>query len=505
MRFDPVDGAPDQASVFEGRLHPMTLVFGIFKGLRAIIPLIPLALFGKRSFGLGLIAVTAAVTIFSVLWKYFSFSYRIEGFDLITEQGILGRTQRHIPLDRIQEIRIDQSVLQQMFGVVEARIDTGGSEGAEASLSVLSRADAENLRRVVFERARDQRIIERPDVEAESFELPALVIKKTGIRDLVLAGITTNHMISALVLAGAIWNFADDLLPDSVYAVFADFVYRQGRFLLDLDILTSMLITLGVILIVFVIGMIFSVIGSVLLFFDFTLQERGDDLQRKYGLLTRRTSSLPRRRIQVIQIEQKLLRRLVGLATLRADTSGASRESSDDNQGRDVLLPIFRVDETNSLLPHIFPDFEADKAEWRKVSPLAVRRGTRVGAVICILIAAVIFLGNRSPLALWPLALIPLIHYNNRQNYKHLGYSLGERYFMTRHGWLGRMTHIVPLNKIQTVELTQTPFDRRLGLATIRVDTAGQAYTEGGPQIGNLPIDEARSLASVLAKSSLNQ
>jgi putative membrane protein len=80
-----------------------------------------------------------------------------------------------------------------------------------------------------------------------------------------------------------------------------------------------------------------------------------------------------------------------------------------------------------------------------------------------------------------------------------MGYALSERYFCARRGWLGRSTHIVPINKIQAVEVSQSPFDRRLGLATLSVDTAGQAYTGGGPQINNLPLDEARAVAGALA------
>ncbi|MGH9936449.1 MAG: PH domain-containing protein, partial [Blastocatellia bacterium] len=62
-----------------------------------------------------------------------------------------------------------------------------------------------------------------------------------------------------------------------------------------------------------------------------------------------------------------------------------------------------------------------------------------------------------------------------------------------------RSTHIVPISKVQAVEIHQSPFDRRLGLATLNIDTAGQAYTGGGPQISNLPIDEAREIAGALA------
>ncbi len=88
----------------------------------------------------------------------------------------------------------------------------------------------------------------------------------------------------------------------------------------------------------------------------------------------------------------------------------------------------------------------------------------------------------------------------NLLNYRTLGYSLGGRYFRTRRGWLNRSTHIVPLRNIQSAVVRQTPLDRRLRLATLMVDTAGQSYTGGGPRIGNLPLLEAQRLARELSR-----
>jgi putative membrane protein len=203
-----------------------------------------------------------------------------------------------------------------------------------------------------------------------------------------------------------------------------------------------------------------------------------------------------------LKIEEKLFRRLFGLVTLRVDTSGSHREHRDDNSGRDVLLPITRRSAVDGLLTAFFPDFDAgpmEGAEWRRVSRLAIRRGTIKGAIVCALAAAILFGASRRIAALWPLALGPLVYFISVANYRNLGYALSERYFCARRGWAGRSTSIVPINKIQAVEVSQSPFDRRLGLATLSVDTAGQAYTGGGPHISNLPFDEARAVAGALA------
>jgi putative membrane protein len=486
--------------IFEGRLHPLTLLFGLLKGLRGAIPIIPLIFFGNRWAFAGVLLIVFMGTAISVLARYFSFSYRVEGNELITEQGILARKHRSIPLERVQEIRIEQGLMHRLFNVVNARIETGGGEGAEASLSVLSRPEAEKLRRTVIERTAAIRA-GRAQTQAAEADVAApdrIIIRRLSVRDLIIAGLTSNHLVSAFVLAGMLWNFADDILPEDIYQLATKLVSDAVTRLVAKGAATAVVVTVLGALAVLVSGLVFSIVGSILLFYGFTFSRRGEDLQRSYGLFTQRASSLPRRRIQVLEIEEKLLRRLLGWATLRADTSGSHRENEDDNDGRDVLIPLVRRSEVDRLLPAIFDGVNTESAEWRRVSRLAIRRGTIKGGFFCLLAAIALLAYYGELFALWPLALLPLVYLISLARYRNLGYTMDELYLRTRRGWLGRSTHIVPINKIQAIEIHQTPFDRRLNLATLNVDTAGQAYTGGGPHISNLPLAEARLIAADL-------
>ena len=487
--------------VFKGRLHPLTLFFGILKGLRGAIPIIPLVVFGGRWAWLPVLFMITAISILSAIVRYFSFSYHIQGNELITQQGIIGRKQRSIPLERVQEISIEQSMFQRLFDVVEAKIETGGGHGAEATLSVLSRSEAERLRRAVFERVEALKAGapgDDPELIQPLKAQERIVIHRLGIKDLVIAGLTTNHLVSAMVLAGALWNFADDILPDTIYQRAADSIYTLARQLAAQSAMQAIIIAVVGVLSVMIVGLLFSILGSILLFYGFTFSRRGEDLHRAYGLFTQRSSSLPRHRIQVLKIEEKMMRRLFGLATLRADTSGRSREREDDNKGRDVVIPIVKRAAVDQLLPVFFPDFMSDPAEWKRVSKLAIRRGMIKGGLLCVSIVSALFAYQREFIAIWPLLFLPIIYLVNVIRYRSLGYAMGNRYFRTRHGWLGRSTQIVPINKIQSVEVSQTPFDRRLGLATMSVDTAGQAFTGGGPHVSNLPLAEAQTIAATL-------
>ena len=111
-----------KASILEGRLHPMTLLLGVYNYVRRmILPLIPLIILERGVTTVVIITLMLAAGLARALVRYFTFSYSIERGELITREGIFERTERHIPLERIQEIRIEQGILHRLFGVVDAQ------------------------------------------------------------------------------------------------------------------------------------------------------------------------------------------------------------------------------------------------------------------------------------------------------------------------------------------------------------------------------------------------
>jgi putative membrane protein len=489
---------PAPGPVVQGRLHPCTLVILVVNALRNfVLPAIFVFATGSQaSLGLLLLAFLG-LHLAQALVRYFTFTYRLEAAELITRQGILHRQERIIPLVRVQDVRLDQGVIQRLLRVVEVHVETAGGRGAEASLCVLGRAEAEALRRAVFDQA--SRPLGEPRT-APAGPAPGEIVRRLGLRDLVWEGLTSNRAASVLVLLAAGWQFLDDLVPQAWRQRWAEAVAGQVERWANAGAHTGWLAMLAAGVAVVLVTTAFSVAGSLVLLYNFTLARRGEDLQRSYGLLTRRASSLPRRRIQVLKIEEPWLRRLFRLVTLRADTAGSQpTDPAQGKEGRDVLLPIARRDEVEPLIPVFFPDFDAPPAVWQRVSPRAVWRGTKKGCLGVLALALASGWAQRSVLGLWPLLLWPLVYWLNAVSYGHLGYAVGERYLRLRRGWLNRATYLVPIRNLQTVVVRQNPFDRRYGVGTLMVDTAGQAYTGGGPRVRNVPLDEAIALARGLA------
>ena len=485
-----------------GRLHQLTLLIATVRAIKGLaLPAIVVFLSGGgRTFGMLILMVLAVALVVAVV-RYFTFSYRIEGGDLITRQGLLSRKERHIPLVRVQDLRFEAGPVHRLLGVVDVHVETAGAVGIEAELSVLARKVAEDLRQAVF--ARTGRSSEaKADLSQDGDLLGSL-----RLRDLVVEGLTSNRAASILVLFGAGMGLIDNVVPRPVQQEWLERVGR-GASIWFSEANPARWQEIGfAALAVLLLSIVFSVGGSILLFHGFTLLRRGEDLYRSYGLLTRRASSLPRRRLQVVQITEPWLRRLFGLAAVRADT--AARKSGGEAEkrgGRDVLLPLVRRKELAELIPVFLPDAGPEPERWERVARCAIRRATLKGMIVCLFLVLALLLGPfREAVwpgglhAFWPLALVPVLYWINRRNYAHLGYADGGTAFRTRRGWLSRATHIVPVRNLQVVVLRQTPFDRRHGVWTLKLDTAGQAFTGGGPMLRNVPDAEAHRLAGALA------
>ncbi len=191
----------------QGRLHPFTLLFAFWGGMRNIILpfLASLFFFGRMREEQNYLWVAASFVGFPLafaLVRYFTFTYRTENGELITREGLFGRTERHIPLNRVQDIRIEQGVLHRLLGMADVFVETAGGRGPEASLSVLARAQAENLREAVFTRE-----LPPGSIPAQAQANERQVIRELSFRDLVLAGLTSYRAASALgIIFGALAN-----------------------------------------------------------------------------------------------------------------------------------------------------------------------------------------------------------------------------------------------------------------------------------------------------------
>ena len=471
----------------ERRLHPLSWLFVLIQQLRSFaLPLLVLLFTGRGNswelWGL----VGAGVLVLVSLAQYFTYRYRVDGDGIVIRSGLLQKSLRHIPFQRIHNVALHQSLLHRVFGVAEVKLESAGGVKPEGEMRVLSLADAHALEELV--RGHGRSALADGTGDAAGPTATPLLALPTG--EIVRLGLISNRgMILVAAAFGYIAQTGSELFGDTLRSV-ARPLLGWGKEL-HLGLGGWLLGALVLLVLAVIVLRVLSVVLALLYFHGFTLEDTGRRLRVQRGLFTRVRANMPRRRIQAFSLRESLTHRWLGRRSLRVDS--ASVETANDQRSVRDLVPVASPPEMDRLIRHLLPGSQWPPQDWRPLHPNAWRRQFMLPALVLLAVGAVATL-REGPWGLAVLALLPVLLLRARIWARHAGYSLEGGLVAVREGWLDRSWRFAEVGKVQAVKLARSPFDRRHGMASLVFDTAGASPLEPALRIRYLPEAEARAL-----------
>jgi putative membrane protein len=498
----------------EHRLHWATVVVQVVRFLKSIAFVIGIAIV-MRLTGRGddwievLVTLLGAFSVAGAVLKYMSFRYAIVDNALHVRSGILFRQDRSIPIERIQNINTRQQLIHRMLGVVDVYIETasGGAGQAEASLSVVSLAEAERLRAALTRRVElTTQALPTTAVsptlaggetatEAAAGTMHATraaeggeVVYRASLRDLMLAGATTNRLGSLLAAALGVLVYIQTFVRDDRPIMRA---IERGSARMSMPGWST--ITLAIAALV-VLGWLTSIVLTVVTKFGFQLVRVRGQLERSYGLTTRHHSVFPVQRVQMLKVRSPIIQRQIGLCHVSAETAGSFRDAQGGQEaGSSELCPILRTRRADDMCRLALPTFSFDALQWQPTSTLARWRAfvrLLIGLSLPVAAGAILY----TP---WTLAALPVVFltafFGSAWYFRAIGFAVQGEFVAMRGGVFTRTVRVVPKSKVQASFVVQSPLQLRLGLATFRVLTAGSAFGATA-QVPDLPLQTALDL-----------
>lgn len=465
-------------------------------------------MFGRAPAGweVWLLVLLVPAVAASVL-RYLTFRLHYDAHELVIRSGLLFRNERRVPFAKIQNLDAVQNVFHRLLGVVEIRVETGGGKDEEARLSVLPSAAFGEMRRRVFEvRSAEPAAAALDDAVHPAADAARQTLLHLPVRELLLCGFLENK---GMIAIGAAVGVASEtgLLNGLLGLLFDDETSARGFFSavarrlfegegLPLPAIVAVLVGLPALLL-FV--RVVSMAWAFLRLYDFRLTRVREDLRIEYGLLTRVAATIPIRRVQTITIQQGPLHRLLARASVRVETAGGAGAGGAGPRDRQWLAPLIRLSALPGLLEEVVRGFDINAVAWQPVHPRAFQRAVKPRLAMAVGFAAAwgITIGPGAIVVL--LMSVAWASIAARQYIRHLQWAEHDEVVLLRSGWIWRQQTLARANKIQSVSLLQTPFDRRAVMARVRVDTAGASVTSHRVDIPYLDHTVAADLAGRLA------
>lgn len=486
------------------RLHPLYLLTGLGKSVKGAWGLLAggavLGAQGQWALVIGIGLAVAVASVIGLLIKWLKLEYRVGSDEIRIDSGFLSRTSRAIPFDRVTDVDLEQGPIHRLFGLARVRLETGASAGSKEEdgvLDTISLERAEALR----EHIRARRRGEQAPVAGAAVEAPPLYAM--DVRRVATAGFFNFSLAVIAGLFGVTQTFGDVLGFDPFERSFWVGLFAQAGPLRDLVIAHQIVAVLAGTILLVLLGIGTGLVRTALREYGFRLDRTDTGLRRRRGMLTLTDATIPAKRVQAAILANGPIRNHFGWWVLKLQSL-----AMDGKKGDHVVAPLAHEGEAAHILQSLHWPIAPEAGAWRRVSrafigsyaaaigppmilPLAV---PFLGSTGLNVVAALPFLGVVA--VLW-LIVAPVLIVGRWMGWRHTRYALGEDTLFVETGWWRHRRRILPLRKIQSIDLTENFWSRAFGICTLRLGVAGG----GGFADHHVPAlsrEEAQSLRARL-------
>lgn len=543
------------------RLHPLSPLIGVIETLASYaIPIVLLVVFSKGSSLDFLILVSVVSSTVIAVARYVSFSYRLGAEEIVVRQGILRRTVRHVPYERIQNLDRSRNLTQRVFRVSQLSLETASGGEPEAVFRCVGGEEVREIEARVTEvrsgssgtdgrraeiwassldRDAPEALTSPPESQGDNAVGPNSAPGTRATKATPEPSRTVAETMSPR--GGGVGKEVPRALEEP-----SDSDTGSARVLHEVPLRDLLLLGL------------FSLRGFAL-FAALSGVAWQFDIFESPGVLEW-MKSVPERWSQIAGMDDQFplvvglgvflvlfvvtlvsilltvvenygfrltdggpeLRTRVGLLTQHASTIpkgriqileflspphlrpfhrvrvwvGTAGGQVQKTAGRSWLLPIVRTKDLDQVLSAVQPTSILPAAAWRPVHPEAARRMQRRAGLWILILTGALVWKFGLP-ALLTFALLPVAFVYADRTARHLGYAISADAIFARHGWIFGRTQVVSLGKVQSVSIVESPFDRRWKMATLVVDTASP--TKGQLLVPYLPDTIAAELQQQLS------
>lgn len=485
------------------RISPIAVIFFLAKTLKQLggqfIYLVPAFLVLGKSIrenpevtipallGLILLLVGFAVASFLV------YRYRLTDDTIEIRSGIFNKTQTHLPFTRIQNIRFEQPIYYRLSDYCCMQLDTAGSAKNEAKLIAIKMNHAVALKETILG-ARDEdanlQDASRSRTEDPQTVVDEVVLNRRSVMDLVIHGLTNNRIWIFLGAAAPLF----DEFADSIGSAFS-YIGIDLQQLFDVDSQGYAVVALAALsftMIAMMILALFSVAGSILTYYGYTLSRASNRYIRRSGLLTKHEVALPLRRLQSIEFKQDwldLVLKRVNLIFKQNQTGNPGQPGVETNSK--LIVPSVYPDEAYDLANDAMPGTLLNRAVFKPIHHRFILSKLFFFWLPLSLLASTIVWLNSDWLKAIEVgtvivALGVLISY---LRWRRWGFGADEQFVYVRKGFIGVSYTCFERHKLQQISQSQSWFMRRRNLCKIQFVLAS-----GGISIPYLPVADATDL-----------
>ncbi|MCI0768323.1 PH domain-containing protein [Bacillus sp. TL12] len=469
------------------RMHPLWMLFSVVKSIKELILwIVFFAIFiSSNSNPIFLIVGVVAGVVYLIYnfvsifldWKHFKYVFTDK--EMYIYEGRFIKENRFIPLERIQGISQNTHFFHRLFGLTSLLLETGSNEKKSSiKLEMITYEEAariqEHLGHIGFiPKKENESDIQQVEL-IESKDISRDKHYKMAPKEILVKSLMSLKLLLLIPLIQEIYSNINDFISIDGYINEITSFFQKSWFLMTLGILILLLMSLA-----------YGIIKTYIQYGNFEVTSDQHRIFVRTGVFNETEFSIPKEKIQAININTNLLKRWFGLVQVKI----ISITDMEDKEMRTakVLFPLIDKNRALSLIPEILPTFKIDT---RMISiPKYTIFIKMVRSSYIWIISTILTYYFWSEFWYIPIILFVLVNTSQILNCFYSGYKLNGEFIQLQRGGFSTNLFITNRKNIEELEIIESGIQSPFGLVTLQTSTRAKPVKK--TKISDIPKDVA--------------
>ncbi|WP_042357159.1 PH domain-containing protein [Bacillus rubiinfantis] len=412
------------------------------------------------TWGRYLLLLVSAGGIIMIFLKWYFHRYEMSETSIVMYEGVFVKTQRSVPFDRIHNQTSNTTFFHRWFGLTSLTLDTGTSgENASYEFPVIT----ESERQRILSYLEQQRL---PNDDSGLNERKANVDRRIHFqstkKDIIRASFTSLSFFAIFPLLSALYfNLADFFEIEDTAKNALDYLVLHWWMLIVLLIVALLL------------SVVIGFIKTSIKYGNYVISDDQERIYIEKGIGQTINFSIPKHRVQAVMIEQTLLKRMLGLASVKLLSAGAfDGEDSEPSS----LYPFLPKKQAYRILQAMLPNYQiCEEMERLPIKVLWLKLLKPYYLTIAVIVGLLIFKREW----LWVAAIIFAVSILSRiLDYWFTSYIRNDNIVQIRKGGFTTETFVTTRERIQQVTIEHSWLQRKFNITTVKFSNKAKPYHE---------------------------
>lgn len=438
-------------------------------------------------YGRILFLIIIGLTLFSIIYKWFTHKYKVVDNSFHLYKGLFSKSERTIPFSKVQNVNRHTSLFHRIFKMTSIHFETAiTGENSTVEFEVISRKEAEEMKEYLKNIDQDATDLNQESIDSNSEVVqrdPDRVIHfQPTKRETLKASFTSLSFLVLIPLIGSLYYSLDEIFQ--IEGVAKDFFEWT---------ISSWWVIAIIVMAILLASIAFGIIRTFIKYGKYDISSDADYIYITKGVIDETAFSISKEKVQAIEIEQTMMKRLLGLAGVKLRSAGGL-SLEEDTLEINTLYPFLPVDKAYEIIAEILPSYTISqemielpkKSLWvRILSPswfwiIVTGSLFYFKPVILNIEQAWLFISITLLLCILILRIL---------EFSHTRYLINDQFIQFKTGALTTTLFISKREKVIEVEIKRNIVQKLLGLAT--VETINRGSPVHHTNINDVPLKVA--------------